>query len=249
MNQIEIIYPRVGGRVKRAWAAVSSGRGGSSVKRPGRPSPGTLTGVARPRDQTRRRRELVSAASSLVARKGLSSVRLRDVADAAGLTSGAVLYYYDNLDELFTAAYDRAIERFCRERERAIAAIADPAERLATAIRMAIPSGPEDHEIRLLYELEPVAFRDQACAVLMSAYIERQVAMYAAILEIGAATGVFELAHDARTLARNLVALEDGQGLYVLLGRDDPADVKHRIFDYLAAATGIDRERFDQTVA
>jgi DNA-binding transcriptional regulator YbjK len=199
--------------------------------------------VARTRDQTRRRQELVSAAATLVSRKGLAGVRLRDVADAAGLTSGAVLYYYDGLDELFTAAYDRAIERFCRQREHAIAEIADPAKRLATAIRMAIPSGPDDHEIRLLYELEPVAFRDQACAALMSAYIERQVAMYAAILEVGAATKVFDLAHDARTIARNLVSLEDGQGLYVLMGRDDPREVEQRILDYLAAATRIDRDR------
>jgi DNA-binding transcriptional regulator YbjK len=199
--------------------------------------------VPRPRNQTRRRHELVSAASALVARKGLSGVRLRDVADA-GVTSGAVLYYYENLDELFTAAYDRAIDRFCREREQAIAPIADPAQRLAAAIRLAIPRGPEDDEIRLLYELEPVAFREPACAALMSAYIERQVAMYATILEIGAATGVFELAHDARSLARNLISLEDGQGLYVLLGRDDPEEVERRILDYLAAATGIDRRRF-----
>jgi DNA-binding transcriptional regulator YbjK len=199
--------------------------------------------VARTRDQTRRRQELVSAAATLVSRKGLAGVRLRDVADAAGLTSGAVLYYYDGLDELFTAAYDRAIERFCRQREHAIAEIADPAKRLATAIRMAIPSGPDDYEIRLLYELEPVAFRDQACAALMSAYIERQVAMYAAILEVGAATKVFDLAHDARTIARNLISLEDGQGLYVLMGRDDPRDVEQRILDYLAAATRIDRDR------
>jgi hypothetical protein len=111
---------------------------------------------------------------------------------------------------------------------------------------MAVPSGPEDHEIRLLYELEPVAFRDPACAGLMSAY---QVAMYAAILEVGAATGVFELANDSRTLARNLIALEDGQGLYVLLGRDDSAEVERRILDYLAAATGVDRERFDHPAA
>jgi AcrR family transcriptional regulator len=165
-------------------------------------------------------------------------VKLRDVADAAGLTSGAVLYYYENLDELFTAAYDRAIERFCKQRERAVSGIADPAERLFAAIGMAIPSGPDDAEIRLLYELEPIAFRDPACAALMSAYIERQVAMYAAILEVGAATGVFELTHDARTLARNIVALEDGQGLYVLMGRDTPEEVEQRILAYVSAATG-----------
>src|SRR5437588_11560266 len=86
--------------------------------------------VARTRDQARRREELVSATAALVSRKGLSGVRLRDVADAAGLTSGAVLYYYDGLDQLFTAAYDRAIERFCRQRERAIAGIEDVAQRL-----------------------------------------------------------------------------------------------------------------------
>ncbi|MDQ6841024.1 MAG: TetR family transcriptional regulator C-terminal domain-containing protein [Actinomycetota bacterium] len=194
--------------------------------------------MARPRDQARRRHELVTAASALVARKGLSSVRLRDVADAAGLTSGAVLYYYENLDELFTAAYDRAIDRFCQQRERAVSSIADPAERLSAAIRMAIPSGPDDAEIRLLYELEPVAFRDPACAALMSAYIERQVATYAAILEVGAATGVFELTHDARTLARNIIALEDGQGLYVLTGRDTPEEVERRILAYVSAAIG-----------
>jgi DNA-binding transcriptional regulator YbjK len=205
--------------------------------------------MARTRDQAARRRELVSSASTLVARKGLANVRLRDVADAVGLTSGAVLYYYGNLDELFTAAYDGAIERWCRQRERAISAIGDPAERLATAIRMAIPSGPDDDEIRLLYELEPVALRDPACAALMSGYVERQVAMYAAILEVGAATGVFELAHDARTLARNLVALEDGQGLYVLMGRDEPAEVERRVFDYLASAAGVERERFERPPA
>jgi AcrR family transcriptional regulator len=200
--------------------------------------------VARIRNQAQRRRELVSAASSLVSRKGLSGVRLRDVADAAGLTSGAVLYYYDNLDDLFTAAYDRAIDRFCADRERAIAGIVDPALRLATAVGMAIPQGPDDDEIRLLYELEPVAFRDEACAALMTAYVERQIAMYAAILEAGAATGTFALAGDARTIARNLIALEDGQGLYVLMGRDKPAEVERRILDYLAAVTGVDRQRF-----
>ena len=168
-------------------------------------------------------------------------MRLRDVADATGLTSAAVLYYYDGgLDDLFTAAYDRAIERFCRQRERTIADVADPAQRLAAAIRMAIPSGRDDHEIRLLYELEAVAFRHSECAALMSAYIERQVALYTAILEIGAATGAFTLTHDARTIARNLVALEDGQGLYVVMGRDDPAEVERRILDYLAAATGVE---------
>ncbi len=205
--------------------------------------------MARPRDQTQRRDELVTAASTLIARKGLFSVRLRDVADEAGVTSGAVLYYYDNLDQLFAAAYNRAIERFCAERERAIADIANPAEQIATAIRLAIPRDCNDEEIRLLYELEPVVFHDAACAALIASYIERQVEMYAGILDAGAAQNVFELAHDARTIARNLVSMEDGQGLYVLLQSDEPAAVERRIFDYLSVATGTGWAEFSARAA
>jgi DNA-binding transcriptional regulator YbjK len=195
--------------------------------------------VARPRDQVRRRRELVAATSKLVGRKGLASVKLRDIADAAGVTSGAVLYYYDGLDELFTAAYDGAVERFCRDREAAIAGVDDAAARLAAAIRLGVPGGPDDAEIRLLYELEAVAFRSPECAALMSAYIERQVAMYASVLDVGAAVGRLTLTARARDIARNIVALEDGQGIYVLLGRDTAAAVEGRIVDYVATATGL----------
>jgi AcrR family transcriptional regulator len=202
--------------------------------------PSRVGWVARPRDQVRRRRELVAVTSKLVARKGLASVKLRDVADAAGLTSGAVLYYYEGLDELFTAAYDRAVERFCRDREQAIAGLADPAARLATAVRLGVPDGPDDAEIRMLYELEAVAFRSAACAALMSGYIERQVSMYASVLEVGAAVGRLRLSSDARSIARNIVALEDGQGIYVLLGRDSAEAVEGRILDYVAAATGLE---------
>ena len=181
----------------------------------------------------------MAATSKLVARKGLASVRLRDVADATGLTSGAVLYYYDGLDALFTAAYDRAVERFCRDREEAVAGLEDAAERLAAAVRLGVPGGPDDAEIRLLYELEAVAFRSPECAALMAGYIERQVAMYASVLDVGAAVGRLQLTADARSIARNIVALEDGQGIYVLLGRDTAAEVEARILDYVATATGL----------
>jgi AcrR family transcriptional regulator len=179
----------------------------------------------------------VAATSKLVARKGLAGVKLRDVADAAGVTSGAVLYYYDGLDELFFAAYERAIERFCVEREEAVARMRKPARKLAAALRLGVPTGPEDTEIRLLYEFEAVAFRSTACADLMAAYIERQVDMYEGILSEGDAAGEFELAGDARRIARNLVALEDGHGVYVLTGQMTPRELERHLLEHAAAVT------------
>src|SRR3954454_4968416 len=92
--------------------------------------------MPRPKDETRRRHELLSATSEVIAQKGLASVRLRDVADAAGMTSGNVLYYYDGLDDLFFAAYERAVERFCVERENAVAGAEDRVARHPAAPRL-----------------------------------------------------------------------------------------------------------------
>lgn len=203
--------------------------------------------MARQRDQAQRRRELVSAVSKLVADKGLTGVRLRDVAEEAGLTSGAVLYYYSGLDELFTAAYDLGVQRYCEEREAEVAKAGSAVERLRVAVELGIPSGVDDAVTRMLYELEGVAFRSPECAALMSAYVERQVAMYSAILEVGASTGELTLARPVRGIARNIIGLEDGHGIYVLVGRERAETVVGWILDYVAAATGVPREAFRAT--
>ena len=195
--------------------------------------------MARPRNQDRRRAELLDAAHGLVARKGLADVRLRDVAHEAGLTPGAVLYYFEGgLDDLFFAAYERAIERFCTEREAAVAAAAGHAEALATALRLGVPTGRGDAEIRLLYDFEAVAFRSADCADLMAGYVQRQVDMYAALLEDGAAAGTFTLQGGPRVLARNLVALEDGHGVYVLTGHVTPDEVTEMLLAHARLITG-----------
>jgi AcrR family transcriptional regulator len=199
--------------------------------------------MARPRNQSRRRHELLTATSSVVARKGIGSVRLRDVADAAGLTPGAVLYYYETLDDLFFAAYERGIDRFCRGREEAIAGLDDPIRQLRVAIHLGIPRDSQDTDIRLLYEFESVAFRSRACAALMHGYVERQVAMYAAIFELGDRTRAFRPAGPARALARNMVGLEDGHGVYVLTGHRRPEEIEQLVLDYAALAAGVPPER------
>jgi hypothetical protein len=61
----------------------------------------------------------------------------------------------------------------------------DPARQLRLTIHLGVPTGPDDDESRLLYQ---------------------------PVLESGAARGIFELADDADSRARGLVAMEDGPG-------------------------------------
>jgi AcrR family transcriptional regulator len=196
--------------------------------------------MARPRDQKQRREQLVQATERAVLRRGLGSVRLRDVAEEAGLTSAAVLYYYDEVHELLVETHRRAVERFCSQREDAADAIEDYRERLVVAVRGGLPTGPDDTLVRLLYQFDSQGMTDPAYGAHSRAYFERQVAIYHSILVAGSAAGVFRLTAPARTIARNLVALEDGYGYYVAVPGTgvDAATAERYILSYAEAATG-----------
>lgn len=196
--------------------------------------------MARTKDQLRRRGELIAAAERAVLRKGAGAVKLRDVADEAGLTSGAVLYYYDELDSLLVETHSQAAERFCRQREELVDSIDDPRDQLRAAVRAGLPTGPEDELVRLLYEFDGLGTRQPGYGRLSREYFARQVAIYHSVLVAGQAAGLFSLTAPARDVGRNLVALEDGYGYYVVLpdsGIDAPAAVR-LILGYAETATG-----------
>jgi AcrR family transcriptional regulator len=162
------------------------------------------------------------------------------VAEEAGITSAAVLYYYDEIHDLLAETHRRAADRFCSQREDAVDAIGDPRERLVVAIRGGLPTGPDDTLVRLLYQFDSQGMTDPAYGAQSRAYFERQVAIYHSILVAGSAAGVFRLTAPARVIARNLVALEDGYGYYVAVpGTDvDAAAAERYILSYAESATG-----------
>src|SRR3954465_8397672 len=107
--------------------------------------------MARPRDQAERRRQLVAAAERVVLTRGAANVRLRDVAEEAGLTSGAVLYYYDELEHLLAETRQGGPEPFFRQGGDAGGALHGPRDQLRAAISCGLPTGPEDDLVRLIY--------------------------------------------------------------------------------------------------
>jgi AcrR family transcriptional regulator len=172
--------------------------------------------MARPANQEERRLTLVSAAETMIARRGLAAVTLRDIAGEAGMSSSALLYYYPGLKDLLDDVQKQAVERFCTMRAAAVAALDDPRERLKAMIATGIPDDPNDQLCRLLLELGAYARSDASYAARHIALFERQAAIYVGILEAGAATGTFRLASSSDTIARSLVVLEDGLGLHLV---------------------------------
>ncbi|WP_158891087.1 TetR/AcrR family transcriptional regulator [Amycolatopsis anabasis] len=195
--------------------------------------------MARPNRAPERRAELVEVARRAVIERGVLNLRLRDIADRAGMSSGSVLYYFPTLVDLLHEVQREAVDRFCAAREEAARAQADPRRRLLGVIHSGLPTGPDDELCVLLYELGTIARRDPAYAAQHIALYERQVRIYSGILEAGAAAGTFDLVTDPLTIARNLVTLEDGYGLHVTMAVPsvDAATAEAMIRAYAASAT------------
>ena len=196
----------------------------------------------RRKDQARRRAQLVAAAREVLLERGAVGLRVKDIAERVDLSSSSVLYYYPDLDDLLLEVSREAMERYAERRAEAVRRIADPVAQLRQAIKLGVPTGPDDDDSRLLYEIDALTGASQLFATLSAAFFDRQAMFYERVLERGMESRAFELGSDARAIARGLVALEDGLGLQVVLGHPgiDAAAAEAILLAWAAAATGVD---------
>ena len=201
--------------------------------------------MPRKKDQGLRRDQIRGAAQRLIASRGLLDLKLRDIAEEAGLTPASVLYYYPELEDLLAEAFRHAMERYGDRRRELVERASDARERLVCAIRAGMPTGPDDAEMMLLWEAVPFERTNAALADFDRLYVARQTDLYVSILELGIAQGHFHPSDDARTVAWNLLALEDYHGLGVLLGYlPSVTEAERLVLSYATLATGCDLETF-----
>jgi putative CocE/NonD family hydrolase len=201
--------------------------------------------VPRKKDQGLRRKQIRDAALRILATRGLYDLKLRDIAEEAGLTPASVLYYYPELDDLLAEAFRHAIERSFERRREVVEGADDARERLVNAVRAGMPTGSEDAELLLLWEALPFERTSPAVADLDRLTVARQVDLYASILELGVAQGHFVTAGEPRTIAWNLLALEERHGLGVLFGHLPSAEEAERlVLSFASLATGCDLATF-----
>ena len=174
--------------------------------------------MARPSTQEARRAALIEATYAAGRTHGLRSLSLTDVAAQAGLTRGAILYYYEDLDALLVEAHAAGVERFCDARDATVADLADPREQLAAAIDAGLPSGPDDALMSLLYEFDVLAGNSALHDELVQKLYLRQLATYRGIIAAGRTSGLFTPGLSDDDLAMTFVALEDAYGLHIVGG-------------------------------
>src|SRR3954469_16443855 len=105
----------------------------------------------RRKDQTARRQQLTDAARQVLLERGAVGVRVKDIAERAGLAPSLVLYYYPKLEDLLLEVSRDAMHRYAERRAAAVRELTEPRDQLLLAIHLGVPNGPDDEESRLLY--------------------------------------------------------------------------------------------------
>src|SRR5690242_9003253 len=132
----------------------------------------------RRRDQASRRKQLAEAGRQVLLERGAVGLRVKDVAKRAGIAPSSVLYYYPRIDDLMMEVSREATERYAEQRAERVRALGDPVRQLRLAIHLGVPTGPDDEDSRLLYELDAFTGTSPAFAVMSTSFFDRQVALY-----------------------------------------------------------------------
>jgi AcrR family transcriptional regulator len=179
-------------------------------KRLGRP---TLTA-----EQLRQRKQsILDVTLTVVAEQGAGSVRLRDVASAAGVSIGALQHYFDSRDQLIHEAFDRHARYVVETIEKADDPVAEPWPRLA-AVLDAVAGQPDfPRRCALWIEFAAAAQHDAQLRDLMDGAYEAWRTMLRTVVDAGIRASAFQPTLPAEAVVWCLVALIDGFELAVTI--------------------------------
>jgi AcrR family transcriptional regulator len=161
-------------------------------------------------DQTRA--ALLRAAVEVVARHGVADATLHQIAEAAGVSRGALAYHYHAREDIFPelvrhcgAALERAIVNAAQSEPR-------PASRLRAIVRaLRRAPAPESSVLRELLALAP---RDEALAALLAEALDAIERSLAAHLSDAASAAGLHPRFPVEHLARLALGLADGLALH-----------------------------------
>lgn len=146
----------------------------------------------------------------LVGVRGFEKVRLRDVAQEAGVSIGSLQHYFDTRDGLMSEAFSYQGERVIRELEHAAASGTCPWERIRSLIRYA--TGPRGFRDRCTVWLEfsAASSRDPRLRRVMERVYEGWREPLRAAVEEGSRQGAFHPVMPAADVVDTILALIDG---------------------------------------
>jgi AcrR family transcriptional regulator len=162
-------------------------------------------------DHEERRSELAAAVWRLASREGLEALTVRRVAAEAGWSSGALVHYFRDKEELIRFAFELTADRVGRRIEAAAATLTDPLERARTMVVEGLPLDRERRtEVRLWFASLGLALTRPALARAQRDAYRSWRRMLAGALREAQGCGDLAPGLDCDREAAALIALADG---------------------------------------
>jgi AcrR family transcriptional regulator len=183
----------------------------------------------------------LDAAAKVIARRGISGLRLADVAAEAGVSVGTVQHYFGRrealLMETFAFVSERAVDRWLQD-----GADGDAWRRLVDLVDVVLdPPTFRERWMRWL-EFWAAYARDPKLRRGMGTAYEQWRLPFRRLFEAGEASGEFHSTVPIETVVDRTVALFDGLALQVLLGAPGASIDRMRalLLEGLAVDLGVD---------
>ena len=176
--------------------------------------------AVRPKSTKDRHQEILDAAARVITERGLAETRISDVAEAAGVSPGLILYYFESKDRLLSEALTYANDQFYLRMSREIRRIPSAKEQLRHLIDLSVPGYLPEYgrldEWALWIEVWVRALRDPQMAKDREVLDQRWRQSIADIIRAGQASGEF-VDGDADELALRIGSLIDGLAIQVIM--------------------------------
>lgn len=161
-----------------------------------------------------RREAIVDAALAVARRKGLAATTVRDVASEMGTSSGLIHHYFDSMDEVLAAAFERVAGEDLDQTAVILDQAGGPVEVVRAFLASYAPVG-EDWAFQLWLD----AWAEAARRPLLRAASSSLNLAWAALLErairVGVAEGTFRCP-DPTASAWRILSITDGLALQVV---------------------------------
>ena len=161
-----------------------------------------------------RREAIVAAALEVAVRKGLASTTVRDVAAEMGTSSGLIHHYFESMDEVLAAAFERVAAQDLEVSARLMAEAASPVEALRVFFRTYTPAD-KDWAFQLWLDAWAEAARRPAVQATSRRLNLEWQALLERTIRRGVADGSFAC-QDPSGAAWRMLSLLDGLALQVV---------------------------------
>jgi TetR/AcrR family transcriptional regulator, transcriptional repressor of bet genes len=162
-------------------------------------------------DHEQRRAELCAAVWRLASREGLEAVTVRRVAQEAGWSTGAVVHYFADKEDLLLSAFETVADRVSRRLEKVEEQTSEPLELARAWLVEGLPLDSDRRaEVRVWFALLGLALTRPALARAQRLTYRAWRGRVADLLHEAQEAGVLRADVDCRSAAAALVALVDG---------------------------------------